>query len=48
MKDKKKLQLTAIAILIAIASIFIYKGVIAQKLYDKYFNLGIIYLMSED
>ena len=48
MKDKKKLQLTAIAILIAIASIFIYKGVIAQKLYDKYFNLGIKYLMSED
>ncbi len=46
MKDKKKLQLTAIAIIIAIASIFIYKGAIAPKLYDKYLDTGIKYLMD--
>ena len=46
MKDKKKLQLAAIAIIIAIASIFIYKGAIAPKLYDKYLNTGIKYLMD--
>ena len=46
MKDKKKLQLTAIAIIIAIASIFIYKGAIAPKLHDKYLDTGIKYLMD--
>ncbi|MDY2881467.1 MAG: FN3 associated domain-containing protein [Romboutsia timonensis] len=46
MKYKKKLQLTAIAIIIAIASLFIYKGAIAPKLYDKYLNTGIKYLMD--
>ena len=46
MKDKKKLQLLAIAIVIAIASIFIYKSAIAPKLYDKYLNTGIKYLMD--
>ena len=46
MKDKKKLQLVVIAIIIAIASIFIYKGAIAPKLYDKYLNTGIKYLMD--
>ena len=46
MKDKKKLQLTAIAIVIAIASIFIYKSAVAPKLYDKYLNTGIKYLMD--
>ena len=36
MKDRKKLQITAIAIIIVIVNIFIYKGTIAPKLYDKY------------
>ena len=46
MKDKKKLQLTIIAIVITISIIFIYKGAIAPKLYDKYLNTGIKYLMD--
>ena len=46
MKDKKKLGVLIIAIIIAISSIFIYKGAIAPKLYDKYLNTGIKYLMG--
>lgn len=46
MKDRKKLQITAIAIIIAIASIFIYKSAVAPKLYDKYLDTGIKYLMD--
>ena len=46
MKDKKKLKLTAIAMVIAIASLFIYKVTIAPKLYDNYLNTGIKYLMD--
>ena len=46
MRGKKKLQILAIAIIIAIASIFIYKSAIAPKLYDKYLDTGIKYLMD--
>ena len=46
MKDRKKLQITVIAIIIAIASIFIYKSAVAPKLYDKYLDTGIKYLMD--
>ena len=46
MKDRKKLITLITAIIIAISSIFIYKGAIAPKLYDKYLNTGIKYLMD--
>ena len=46
MKDRKKLITLVIAIVVAISSIFIYKGAIAPKLYDKYLNTGIKYLMD--
>ncbi|MDY2881468.1 MAG: chitobiase/beta-hexosaminidase C-terminal domain-containing protein [Romboutsia timonensis] len=46
MKDRKKIGILIIAIVIAISSIFIYKGAIAPKLYDKYLNTGIKYLMD--
>lgn len=36
MKDTKKFSIFIIAIVIAIPSIFIYKGAIAPKCYDKY------------
>ena len=45
-KDRKKLITLITAIIIAISSIFIYKGAIAPKLYDKYLNTGIKYLMD--
>ena len=34
-RDRKKLITLVIAIVVAISSIFIYKGDIAPKLYDK-------------
>ena len=46
MRDRKKLITLVIAIVVAISSIFIYKGAIAPKLYDKYLNTGIKYLMD--
>ena len=46
MRDRKKLMILILAIVIAISSIFIYKGAIAPKLYDKYLNTGIKYLMD--
>ena len=46
MKDRKKLITLIIAIVVAISSIFIYKGAIAPKLYDKYINTGINYLID--
>ena len=46
MKDKNKIKILIIAILMAISSIFIYKGAIAPKLYDKYLDTGIKYLMD--
>ena len=46
MKDRKKLITLITAIIIVISSIFIYKGAIAPKLYDKYLNTGIKYLMD--
>ena len=46
MKDGNKIKIFIIAIIIAISSIFIYKGAIAPKLYDKYLNTGIKYLMD--
>lgn len=47
MKSNKTLKGIIIAIIIAIASIFVYKSAIAPKLYDKYLNEGIKYLMDE-
>ena len=46
MRDRKKLIIFVITIVLAISSIFIYKGAIAPKLYDKYLNTGIKYLMD--
>ena len=45
-RNRKKLITLVIAIVIVISSIFIYKGAIAPKLYDKYLNTGIKYLMD--
>lgn len=47
MKSNKILKGIIIAIIIVIASIFVYKSAIAPKLYDKYLNEGIKYLMDE-
>ena len=44
LKVNNKVKVLVIAIVIAIVSIFIYKGAIAPKLYDKYLNTGIKYL----
>ncbi len=46
MKGVNKRKVMIIAIVIAISSIFIYKGAVAPKLYDKYLNTGIKYLMD--
>ena len=46
MRDRKKLIMIILAIVVAVSSIFIYKGAIAPKLYDKYLNTGIKYLMN--
>ena len=46
MKENNKFKMLIIAIVVAISSIFIYKGAIAPKLYDKYLNTGIKYLMD--
>ena len=47
MKNKKSLKAIIIAIIIAILSVAVYKNAIAPKLYDKYLNEGIKYLMNE-
>lgn len=47
MKNNKSLKAIIIAIIIAILSVAVYKSAIAPKLYDKYLNEGIKYLMSE-
>ena len=46
MKDRNKLITLITAIIIAISSIFIYKGAIAPKLYDKYLNTGIKFFLD--
>ena len=43
---KSKLKILIVVIVMALSSGFIYKGAVAPKLYDKYLNTGIKYLMD--
>ena len=46
MKDRQKLKMLITAIIITLSGVFIYKCAIAPKLYDKYLNTGMKYLMD--
>ena len=47
MKERNKLKILIITIILAISAIFIYKEVIVPKLYEKYMDTGIKYLLEE-